>query len=85
MLLCMRTTIHIDDALFTEAKKHSAETRQTFRQLVEEGLRLVLRQQEEPSSPRGKPRLPLSKAKGGPRPGVNLNSSRDLEELMNEA
>jgi len=40
----MRTTIDIDDDLAIRAKKEAVERRATLRELVEEGLRLVLDQ-----------------------------------------
>lgn len=40
----MRTTIDIDDDLAIRAKKEAVERRSSLRELVEEGLRLVLDQ-----------------------------------------
>lgn len=42
MLVCMRTTINLPDALAAEAKARAAAERRTFTSLVEEGLRTVL-------------------------------------------
>ena len=42
MLICMRTTINLPDALAAEAKARAAAERRTFTSLVEEGLRSVL-------------------------------------------
>lgn len=42
MLLCMRTTLDLDDALAIEAKKAAVDRRCSLRALVHEGLRLVL-------------------------------------------
>lgn len=42
MLVCMRTTINLPDALGEAAKKRAAAEHRTFTSLVEEGLRLVL-------------------------------------------
>ncbi|MBN1268720.1 MAG: DUF2191 domain-containing protein [Kiritimatiellae bacterium] len=44
----MRTTIDIDDDLAIRAKKEAVERRTTLRDLVEEGLRLVLDQKPGP-------------------------------------
>ena len=38
----MKTTIHIADSLFKEARRIAAEERTTLRALVEEGLRRVI-------------------------------------------
>ena len=43
----MKTTIHIADSLFDEAKKVAQQERTTLRALVEEGLRKVLRERGE--------------------------------------
>jgi hypothetical protein len=48
MLVCMRTTLNLPDGLVTQAKAHAAESGQTLTSLVEEGLRLVLRQHDIP-------------------------------------
>lgn len=42
MLVCMRTTINLPDALAAEAKARAASEGRTFTSLVEEGLRSVL-------------------------------------------
>jgi hypothetical protein len=50
MLVCMRTTINLPNALAEAAKKRAATEGRTFTSLVEEGLRMVL-DQEEPVGP----------------------------------
>jgi plasmid stability protein len=42
MLVCMRTTINLPDALAEAAKARAAAEGRTFTSLVEEGLRAVL-------------------------------------------
>jgi len=42
MLICMRTTINLHDALAEAAKRRAVEEGRTFTSLVEEGLRAVL-------------------------------------------
>jgi len=42
MLICMRTTINLPDALAEAAKAKAAAERRTFTSVVEEGLRAVL-------------------------------------------
>jgi hypothetical protein len=78
----MRTTIRIRDELLQRAKRKAAEEGRTLTSLVEEGLTIVL---ASPPEPRRKPvRLPVSKARGGVLPGVDLNSSGALADLMDE-
>ena len=43
MLVCMRTTINLPDALAEAAKAKAAAEGRTFTSVVEEGLRAVLR------------------------------------------
>jgi len=44
MLICMRTTLNLPDSLVRQAKAHAMSSGQTLTSLIEEGLRLVLRQ-----------------------------------------
>ncbi|UCC75085.1 MAG: DUF2191 domain-containing protein [Gemmatimonadota bacterium] len=47
MVLCMKTTVDIADALLAAAKKVAAEERTTLRALIEEGLRSVLERRQK--------------------------------------
>ena len=76
----MRTTIRIRDDLLKRAKKRAAEEGRTLTALVEEGLTLMLAEPKAKS--RKRISLPVSKASGGVLPGVDLNRSSDLEEVM---
>ena len=77
----MRTTIGIKDDLLKRAKKRAADEGRTLTSLVEDGLVLVLSKAK--AGPRKRIVLPVSKATGGVLPGIDLNSSSDLEEVMN--
>ena len=77
----MRTTIRINDELLKKAKKRAADEGRTLTSLVEDGLVLVLSRGK--ASHRRRIELPVSKATGGLFPGVDLNRSSDLEEVMN--
>ncbi|MCP4751248.1 MAG: DUF2191 domain-containing protein [Proteobacteria bacterium] len=77
----METTLRINDRLLKRAKKHAVIEGRTLTSLVEDGLALVL---SKTQAGRGKRIvLPVSKATGGVFPGVDLNRSSDLEEVMN--
>ena len=78
----MRTTIRINDDLLKQAKKKAAEEGRTLTSLVEDGLALILSKPK--TSRRKRIELPVSEATGGTLPGVDLNRSSDLEEVMNE-
>jgi hypothetical protein len=77
----MRTTIRINDDLLKRAKKHAADEGRTLTSLVEDALVLILSKPERGRRKRVK--LPVSKATGGVLPGIDLNRSSDLEEIMN--
>jgi hypothetical protein len=49
MLVCVRTTINLPDALAEAAKARAAAEGKTFTSIVEEGLRVVLERQREAS------------------------------------
>jgi plasmid stability protein len=51
MLICMRTTINLPDGLAEAAKVRAAAQGKTFTSLVEEGLRMVLEGDADPSEP----------------------------------
>jgi hypothetical protein len=82
MFLCMRTTLHLDDHLLRQAKKLAAETGRTFTAVVEDALRAALarRRRGKESEPFVLPTLQL----GPPLPGVDLDNSAALLELMEE-
>ena len=77
----MRTTIRINDDLLKRAIKQAADEGRTLTSLVEDGLALILSKPK--TSRRKRVELPVSKATGGILPGIDLNRSGDLEEVMN--
>jgi hypothetical protein len=64
-----------------QVKQEAEQRGQTVTALIEEGLRLVLAQSQQPLS-RERVILPVSKAGGGVLPGVDLNDSASLEDIM---
>jgi len=77
----MRTTIRLDDALLEQAKRAAANRHETLTSLIEQGLRLILAQ--SPSQPRRKRvALPICRAGGGVLPGIDLNDSSALLDVM---
>ena len=81
MFLCMRTTVIIKDDLFRQAKKRALAEGRTLTSLIEDGLTIILSKSK--GTRRKRIHLPVSKASGGVLPGVDLNRSVDLEEVMN--
>jgi hypothetical protein len=76
----MRTTIRLNDDLLKRAKKRAADEGRTLTSMVEEGLVVILSKSK--AGCRKRVDLPVSSATGGVLPGVDLNRSSDLEEVM---
>jgi len=78
----MRTTLRINDDILKRAKKRAANEGRTLTSLIEEGLAVILSRPKPTRQHRVK--LPVSSASGGVLPGIDLNRSCELEEVMNE-
>ena len=79
-----RTTVRLEPGLLRAVKKKAAEEGRTLTSLVEEGLNLLIHRKTPKAAPPGKYVLPVSKAKGGPRAGIDLTRTSDLLELLDE-
>ena len=77
----MRTTISIDDRLLAEAKEVAARSGRTLNAVVEDALRAALARQRPGAAPPRVP-IPTSRRGGGLRPGVDLDDSARLLDLM---
>lgn len=83
MLFCMRTTLDIDDTLHRRAKELAARTGRSLTAVIEEGLRESISRQERHEEPaRPLPVFTPPPGKRGLRPGVNLDDSEGLRDLM---
>ena len=80
MLLCMRTTINIDDRLFVQLKELAAKSGTSMTSIIEDALRQAIAARKQSAS-RKKVRLTTVKGKGV-RPGVDLDDTRSLMDLM---
>lgn len=78
----MRTTITIDDHLLRVAKQRALEREMTLGSLIEDALRLTLDRTRESLGERRSTPLPLSKRRGGARPGVDVADGARLRDLM---
>ena len=79
----MRTTIRLEDSLLAEAKKIAAEKGATLTSVIENALRQSFARQKR-AARRGRVRFSTS-GKGGLRPGVDLDDSAALLDLMEQA
>jgi hypothetical protein len=77
----LRTTVRLDESLLEEAKAQAARQKKTLTSLIEEGLRLVIARSRT-TAPRKKVVLPVSHSGGGPMPGVDINNSADLMDIL---
>ncbi len=76
----MRTKIRLNDALLAQAKAAAAKSGRTLSAVIEDALRQSLSRQNAPAKRRSI-RLPSS-GKGWLRPGVNLDNSAELLDVM---
>ena len=77
----MRTTINLDDHLLRSAKELAARTDRTLTAVLEDALREVLaRRQTAPV--RKRITLPVSKYRSGTQPGVDIDNSAALLDIM---
>jgi hypothetical protein len=78
MLLCMRTTVDLNDRLFRDAKRRAADQGTTLRQVIEDALRSYL----GTSRPSAAYRLRWRTERGRVLPGVRLDDRDALFDLM---
>lgn len=76
----MRTTIRLDDQLLARAKAHALRTGRSLTGLIEDALRSLL---DRSDAPRREGRFEMITCSGeGLRPGVDLDDTSGLEDLM---
>lgn len=73
--------MRLDSGLMEQAKREAARRGETLTALIEKGLRLVLAQKKG-GERRPRVVLPVCRAEGGVRPGVDLNRSAALLDIM---
>lgn len=75
----MRTTLHIDDYLLSQAKSYAHKKGKTLTAVVQDALREVLARRRAT----GRKIIRLTTSKGGSvLPGVDLDNSADLLDRM---
>lgn len=79
----MRTTVRLDPGLLARARDAAEERGETLTSLIERGLRLVLARGEGGPS-RRRIRLPVSRASGGTLPGIDLDDSANLLDVVDD-
>ena len=81
MLFCMRTTLNLDDELLVGAKELAARNQTTLTAVIEDALRDKLRGTED-AGQLPPLELPVSRRAGGVRPGVDLDDTAALLDLL---
>lgn len=81
MLRHMRTTVRLDEGLLRAVKDYATQSNRTVTSVLEEALRRLLADAERPRPP-ARVVLPVSTAGGGALPGVDLDDSAALADLM---
>jgi hypothetical protein len=79
----MRTTIRLDDALLAQAKAEALRSGRSLTKVIEDSLRESLGRRARSRMEREEVQLPTFGG-GGLLPGVDLDSSAALLELMEE-
>lgn len=82
MILCMRTTLDLDDHLLQDARTAAVKSGRTLTSLIEDALRAALAKHRD--APPKKGIVWPSFNSGGLQPGVDLDNSAALLELMEE-
>lgn len=78
----MRTTVSIADELLAAAKARAQRSGQSLGSLIEAALRRELAAHPAPNE---LPEVPVFRGGTGPRPGLDLNSSRALAEALDDS
>jgi hypothetical protein len=77
----MRTTVRLDDALLQRAKLESKRRGETLTSMIERGLRIVLANPVK-RQPRAHVEIPVCHEGGGILPGVDLDDSAALLDVI---
>ena len=78
MVICMKTTLNLNDAILKAAKRRAIEENLTLTRVLEDALHQYLR----PPVPRGRFRLRILTRKGDLVPGVDLEDRDSLYDRM---
>ena len=73
--------MRLDDQLLEQARKEAARQGKTLTALFDQAIRQVLAQSGR-RPPGKRVQLPVSRARGGTLPGVDLNDSASLLDIM---
>jgi hypothetical protein len=75
-----RTTIRLPEDLLKRAKRKAAAEGRTLTSLIEDGLRIVVAERRT-GAKKQRALPPVSKATGGPMPGVDITRFSAIQEM----
>jgi CopG-like RHH_1 or ribbon-helix-helix domain, RHH_5 len=75
-----RTTVRLPEDLLNRAKRKAAAEGRTLTSLIEDGLRLMVAENRKPAKEK-RVLPPVSKATGGPMPGIDLTDLTALQDM----
>jgi len=75
-----RTTVRLPEDLLNRARRKAAAEGRTLTSLIEDGLRLVVSDKRQEKQKR-RVKIPVSKATGGPMPGIDVTDSSSIQEM----
>lgn len=78
----MRTTVRLDDRVLREAKAVAARERRTLAAVIDDALRQFLARRSDARGKREPFKLITFRGRGGLRPGVDLDDTAALLDLM---
>ena len=73
-----RTTVRLPGELLDRARRKAAAEGRTLTSLIVDGLRLVV---SDRRTKKPRPAVRVSKATGGPQPGIDISNSAALQEM----
>ena len=73
--------MRLRDDLLRRAKKRAADEGRTLTSMIEEGLLIVLSRAQRDRR-KARVRIPISKATGGVLPGIDLNNSGEIWDIL---
>ena len=80
MLICMRTTLNLNDDLVRKAKQRAAAEDRTLTSVIEDALRRLLA--AESAASQEPYRVPVHLGPRGVRPGIDLNDPRTIRDIL---
>ena len=78
-----RTTVRLPEELLQRARLKAAEEGRTLTSLIEDGLRMVVAEERPPAGKRVMP--PVSTARGGLMPGIDLDDGSAIQAMYDLA